>query len=203
LTCASTSPIVDEMTEPISPELVLVDPELAREARLRLPDPPAPPRYVPPEPRPQPAAQRRRAVSFRVTLPLPTFEGAVGAFAALVIVVLALDLMPAGPRPTLAAAPAPAAPRTAAAPTPVSGGWPQRVWTWAPQSDAAGYRFTLTRDGRPFYGAEVAGTRVVLPDHLRFEPGAYLLVVTVRARSSPAHAAERAIVRSYFEVGPA
>ena len=94
---------------PISPELVLVDPELAAGARAALPDHPWP-APVPIEPRPRHGLRRE----------IP-FAGILGPFsitAAFVLLIQGLSLVPRGDRPTFAArTPAAAEPLTTA-PTP-------------------------------------------------------------------------------------
>jgi hypothetical protein len=88
--------------EPISPELVLVDPELAAGARAALPDHPWP-APIPIEP----AARQGR--QFRVGAIL----GQLGFAAAFILVIVVLTVVPKGDRPTLAAprTSQPAAPR--------------------------------------------------------------------------------------------
>jgi hypothetical protein len=97
---------------PISPELVLVDPELAAGARAALPDHPWP-APVPIEPRPR--RGRRRGIPFAGIL------GPLSITAAFVLLILGLSLVPRGDRPTFAAdggrTPAAAEPLTTA-PTP-------------------------------------------------------------------------------------
>jgi outer membrane biosynthesis protein TonB len=89
--------------EPISPELVLVDPELAAGARAALPDHPWPaPVPIDPSLRPGPGRQ------FRVGAIL----GQLGFVAAFILVISVLSVVPKGDRPTFAARPAPAKPRT-------------------------------------------------------------------------------------------
>jgi outer membrane biosynthesis protein TonB len=97
--------------EPISPELVLVDPELAAGARAALPDHPWP-APVPIEPAARPGPGRQ----FRVGAIL----GQLGFFAAFLLVIFVLSVVPRGDRPTLAAPPPAAAPRPqpSAAPQP-------------------------------------------------------------------------------------
>lgn len=78
----------------ISPELVLVDPELAARARAALPDHPWP-APVPIEPSPRPARDRRS--------PVAAFFGIVTFAAAFLLVILVLSVIPRDDRPTFAA----------------------------------------------------------------------------------------------------
>jgi hypothetical protein len=104
--------------EPISPELVLVDPELAAGARAALPDHPWP-APIPIEP----AARQVR--QFRVGAIL----GQLGFAAAFILVIFVLSVVPKGDRPTLAA------PRTSqpAAPQRTQPAAPQRTQPAAPR----------------------------------------------------------------------
>jgi hypothetical protein len=93
---------------PISPELVLVDPELAAGARAALPDHPWP-APVPIEPRPR--RGRRRGIPFAGIL------GPLSIIAAFVLLIQGLSLVPRSDRPTFAArTPAAAEPLTTAQP---------------------------------------------------------------------------------------
>jgi hypothetical protein len=100
---------------PISPELVLVDPELAARARSALPEHPWP-APVPIEPSPRPGRDERA--------PLAAIFGIVSFVAALLLVILVLSVIPRDDRPTFAAnddgaEPAPP-PTTAQSPQPVA-----------------------------------------------------------------------------------
>jgi outer membrane biosynthesis protein TonB len=94
--------------EPISPELVLVDPELAAGARAALPDHPWP-APVPIEPAARPGPGRQ--------FPVGRILGQLGFAAAFILVISVLSVVPKGDRPTFAAPP-PAAPRTSQPATP-------------------------------------------------------------------------------------
>src|SRR5829696_7321278 len=106
----------DPRFEPISPELVLVDPELAERARASLPEEPW--RSFIPTPRPRPVAPPPAVVPAEPAEPgrRRPLRALVGAAA--VAAVLAFGLVPSpGARPTLEPMTAPpAARRPAAAP---------------------------------------------------------------------------------------
>lgn len=92
-------------TGSISPELVLVDPDLAARARAALPDHPWP-APVPIEPSPRRGGRR---------FPVAAIVSPVGFGAAFVLVIFVLSVIPKGDRPTFAArggGPPPATPRT-------------------------------------------------------------------------------------------
>jgi outer membrane biosynthesis protein TonB len=92
--------------EPISPELVLVDPELAAGARAALPDHPWP-APVPIDPSLLPGRGRQ--------FPAAAILGQFGFLAAFILVIFVLSVVPSVDRPTLAAQggePPPATPRT-------------------------------------------------------------------------------------------
>ena len=191
----------------VSPELVLVDPELASEARSRLSDRPwedflpAPP---PPEPpvvlADAPAApavlpHRRRSITVTVRIPIAATLWAVGLLA--VLTTLAFGLVPGGGQgpslasTTQAASPPPAPPQTSASPPPISGlpvvppppappapsFRPARTFAWTASPDATYYSVVFTRDGKRFFSATPERPRVVLPENLKFGPGAYSWVV--------------------------
>ena len=83
--------------EPISPELVLVDPELGAGARAALPDHPWP-APVPIDPSLRPGRGRQ--------FPAAAILGQFGFVAAFILVISVLSVVPKGDRPTLAAPPA-------------------------------------------------------------------------------------------------
>jgi hypothetical protein len=78
---------------PISPELVLVDPELAAGARAALPDHPWP-APVPTEPSPRRGGRR---------IPVTAILTPVSFAAAFILLILGLSVVPTGDRPTFAA----------------------------------------------------------------------------------------------------
>ena len=103
------------LAEPVSPELVLVDDDLAARAREALPDPSRPQRAVAETTRPTPEVPPRRPHSHLRAI---VVFGCL-AVAFVVAVALALEFVPRSSRPTVATGggvpAAPAAPKTTAA----------------------------------------------------------------------------------------
>lgn len=176
--------------EPISPELALVDPELAARARRELPDAytldsfGAPP-VAPPPPAAVPAAEPGRRVvgPFPATRPSPAgrpprAERPSALRYAATAAVLALLLAALGGETYLwtasvragGAPPEPAAaPPSAPAPT-------ARIFTWPAAAGAAAYRFSLLRDGTLVLSARTREPRFELTQRWRFRDRWYVLV---------------------------
>lgn len=178
-----------QQVEPVTPELALVDPELAARARRRLPD-----RYTADSF--APAATLREAPLVepgrRVVGPFPSSRSAaagrssrearpstaryVAAAAVLVLLLAALGgetylwtvSVRAGgspPSPKLAQAPPPAAPARAA-----------RTFTWPRAPGAAAYRFDLYRGSTRVLAARTPAPRFELGERWRFRGRWYVLV---------------------------
>lgn len=186
-----------EAFDAISPELALVDAELAARARAQLPDPgrwrpawrepPAAPerrrlerellrqlleeRRRRPEVRAPAGEPRRRRVSVDVLVP--------AAAAAVVLVIMSALLAFDGglvdsSRPVLLDAPQPAAAQTPPARfRPPSSG---RLFAWAPVAAASAYELRLLRRGRLIYRMTTPNTRVIIPTSWVFRGRRYRLV---------------------------
>jgi hypothetical protein len=140
----------------VSPELVLVDPELASEARARLSDRPwedflpAPPPPEPAvvlveepgaeaEPAAAPAPYRRRSVTVTIRVPIVATLWAVGLLA--VLTTLAFGLVPGGGQgPSLASTTQAAGPPASTAPTSTLRTPPTSVHPVSPPSAAPSFR---------------------------------------------------------------
>jgi hypothetical protein len=144
----------------ISPELALVDPELAAEARRSLPEP-AP--VVPAERVAARPGRRPRLVVAAAAL-------LVGSAAALVLARGDAEVVPEAA--TVGVLGAKKVDRTPPRSLPASGG-PSRVFTWQETEGAAFYYVVFLRNGKTFHTAETANPWLRVPDRLKFPPGAY------------------------------
>ena len=207
-----SGPAIVEPRDPaggqISPELVLVDPELAARARAALPDHPwpAPVRIEP--------ATRRRRLSIPVA---PTFSIlSLAAFAA----ILGVSFLPTRDQPTFAAEgrriPTAASSATAKAQgaarrpagKPRRLGRPERgqfkpapTFAWPPRAGAAYYQVALFRSGRRFFHARTRAARLTLPRSVRFKSGTYRWTVRPAIRSRKGIRLGHPIVDSRFRIG--
>ena len=170
------------LVEPVSPELALVDPELAARAREVLPVPPPTPPALPEPPRlrlilserliprdsAEPVARTRRA---RPHLAAAVVAAAIGLAGA------------AWLPPSREAAPE----RRVAPAAPAADPLAPAQFTWAPAAEARTYLFVLYRRGRPVYEASTSVPRLVLPlrwsfggEPQRLRGGTYRWVVVPR-----------------------
>jgi hypothetical protein len=187
---AATGPL-DE----ISPELVLVDPELAKLARSRLPAQPAAPHT-----RPAPAVQVPpvAAVPSARTRPRPvehrtSRRALVGVAAVTMLVLLLFDVrvevgdrpassaiseppettVPPTPAPTTPSRPSPVKPKPAPAKgAPGSRGkraGTARRFAWAPTPGASGYHVEFFRGATRVYAQETAAPTLEVPARWRYE----------------------------------
>ena len=197
----------------MSPELVLVDPELAVRARAALSDHPwpAPVRI---EPEPQRAAGR-----------LPGAFWTFGFTFALIVLVSGLSLVSTDDRPTFAAEveqnqatpPATTAPPAITAPPATTATPPRqapparrarvrprfrpaRVFSWPPHAGAAYYQVVFLRNGRPFYRTRARTARLRVPGRVRFTAGSYRWSVRPAIAAASGIRLARPIVDSTFQV---
>ena len=198
----------------ISPELALVDPELAAEARAALPEPAPikrPPSVEQPAPVEAPAQVERPA---RRSRRRPRRVVAVVGALVLAAAVAAVALMRDEPQPAArsaqpAAAPAQepeksapvARPLTPPTPKPLPPTGAHRVYTWAPTEGAFYYRVEILRNGELFHAAETADPSLRLPATLRLPPGTYRWSVRPATVGPAGVALQRAILTRTFEVG--
>ena len=185
-------------SEPVSPELVLVDPELARRERAQLREP-APVRAAsaavarPPHVRAAPAPARdprsqaapsRRVRHSRLVI--------VTAVLALAVLVVQYWLQHESPEPILGDAPTRTAARPGARDTGVAppaspskrsigpGATTVRTLAWAPVAGATGYELQLFRGAKRVFVTRTTRPRLTLPERWRYvgrvvrlEPGRY------------------------------
>jgi hypothetical protein len=144
----------------ISPELALVDPELATEARRSLPDP------APAAPAERVAPRAGRGPRLVVAL------AAVLAGAAAALVLARGDAEVAPEAATVGVLGAKKVDRTPPRSLPASGR-PSRVFSWKETEGAAFYYVVFLRNGRTFHTAETANPWLRVPDSVKFTPGDY------------------------------
>ena len=189
----------------ISPELVLVDPELAAVARAGLHDPG---RFRPgSEPRAHPATATRAPETAPQLRPTAAragrgLRGAVvlgvgAAMAAAVALGLTAGMWDRGATRTPASDAAPqsllrarAARQTGAA----------RTYTWPAVPGAEVYEITIMRGATAVYEATTRAPTLRLPEELALSPGRYTLSATPQSDSSSPDPAARPVVEETFQV---
>jgi hypothetical protein len=149
------------VNEEISPELALVDPELATEARRSLP-----------EPAPDVPAEREPSRSRRWPRKLVVGLAAVLVGSAAALVLARGDAEVAPEAATVGVLGATKIDRTPPRSLPASGR-PSRVFSWQETEGAAFYYVVFLRNGKTFHTAETANPWLRVPDSLKFTPGAY------------------------------
>lgn len=194
---------------PISPELALVDPELARAARALLPD--RPPFAPPSDPvsRALLAAVQQPAAATEAELsppaaPVETFvlrHFLAGIVAGLLVAALAAEAYlwidsfrprsPMGPDSSAPGLTAPSAGAPITVGTPPASPSTATVLGWPPAPEATAYYVTLWRDGDRIFERTTRDTRLPLPLRWRFAgvqrrlvPGTYRWVVRPLRRSA-------------------
>ena len=208
---------------PISPELVLVDPDLAAGARAALPDRPWPAsvRIEPPTPTPD---RRIPVAEILSILSLAALVGILGVslLPARDQPTLAAEgqrIQPAAPSPTTGASTRPATPQGTNSSTKRTGGAPRkpavkpssarkparfqpaRTFAWASQARAAYYQVAFFRNGRRFYQRRTSSPRVILPRRVQFTPGDYRWTVRPAVRVQNGMRLAAPIVDSKFRIG--
>jgi len=192
--------------DPISPELVLVDPELRR----RLMDAPAhafvpvPARAVP-APSPPPAPPRGHRSVRLLSLVVAACAGAAAAVAVDRLTPIAASVS------TVLTTPAPATTvqtTTAPAPTPTLPSTPAgRDFAWTPATGAAGYEFQLWRNGVLVLSIRTHDARVHVPpkwrregETIELEPGLYRWIVWPLQRRGDLFVRAQVVVNAQLQI---
>jgi hypothetical protein len=189
----------------LSPELALVDPELAAVARALLPPPgafrprfatlgahdvPVPAGDAGAEPTPPAAAGRRRRPG-RVAVALAAASSAVAAGALVAWTPRATEQPDGVPSATAALHRAAARDVRAA-----------RTYAWPSVPQATAYQVVLSRDGRAVYEALSDDADLDLPVGIRLEPGRYSWSATPVFADRPAGSSAKPVVEATFVVVP-
>jgi hypothetical protein len=209
--------------EEISPELALVDPELARMLREREPEPRREPLLRAPVPA---SAPPPAAVPAAVAAPAPepaaapVWRGlphgrkvALGAAGALVFAALLATNHRVGrppvqatatAAPTVTTAPAPPtaeapAPKPAAPDVPPPGA---RTYYWPAVAGVHRYAVAFRKGPLTVYATETSTPYVVLPANFRFPPGSYTWTVSPVTTSGGQDLVGRPILESTFLISP-
>jgi hypothetical protein len=175
--------------EPISPELVLVDPALRR-LLLQYPDVEIPRWEVRATPRVAAPPPSRR----------PSWRSHVLVAAAAAAVTAAIVIVPGGASPT------PSAPRTSAA---AQATVAPRTFAWVATPGATGYKFALYLGSKVVYEATTSKQQLTLPASWRHQgtsrtlvPGHYRWYVWALDRPGARTEGKRALVQATLEVAP-
>ncbi len=190
----------------ISPELALVDPELAAAARVLLHEPG---RFRPAwDPRAFAGAENlASAAPSKARRPdIRGHFGRRGALAIAVIVagvVTTVALEQSLPGRSATAPPAPAAEgRSAVAAQAAQQNVAARTYTWPAVPGAEVYEIRLVRGGQLVYQATSRAPAVLLPAGLVLRPGRYTLSATPRSDGSASDPTGRPVVEETFVVAP-
>jgi hypothetical protein len=211
-----TSQRLTAADEVISPELCLVDPELAERARALLPNRPWY-EVAREAPEPEPLVVEEPEVPYRrrtltVTIRVPVTATLVVLTLAAMLASLAFGLVPVSEeRPTLAPAPTlvePLAPerplnstldgRPATRDAPGFGRG--RIFELPTYEGATYYKAVLSRNGKRVYTAFSNAPKIRLPEDLRLRPGTYEWTVSAGFGPRQAKSLGRPYMRSTFEV---
>jgi hypothetical protein len=186
--------------QPISPELALIDPALARALRRSLPEPGC---FQPGYASPKPATQRAHTIpplSDNAQPPRGRRRAIVGAAATVVAaataILLAIALTSSTDTTTILATPT--VETRAAAPPAARHDSAGNTWPAVP--GAYGYSVALARDGALVYQATTRDTTLRLPAGLHLAPGSYTWTVIPRSNHPTSEQPHRPLVATTFTV---
>jgi hypothetical protein len=191
----------------ISPELALIDPQLAAAARALLPDPG----------QFRPASDRQAHAGLRITVPRkplqtpPTTGRTHRAKRATAVCVLAATAIAAGALGLMAskwdrAAAQPSArnapPRSLLQARAARHARIARTYTWPAVPGADSYQIKIMRGQRPVFEATTRKPALQLPAELHLHPGRYTWTATPQLNNASLSPTARPVIEETFRVGP-